>query len=405
MTTPNTLSKTMRIEIPPDLLAVPGAGQPDALPAARGSQGAEAPPPLGDADFQQLLQSVYDAAVITDQVGTIVDVNSRAEAFLGQSRANLCRRNVVEIISGADQATMRTVATSLERHRFVLIHAHCVSGRSPQSVALFPAEIAVNPLRVQGRDYFCFFIRDVTLRQQAEEMLRAVHNAVQNSATGIAIADLTGRFKYVNSAAVRLWEYSGAEAMLQDNLRSCLRDERLLEELFRKVREGQNWTAELAVPRPAGGETAVQIVAAGNRNADDELIGVVLSFVDISDRKRAEEAERQAERQRVMVESLGAACHHLGQPATVLLASMELLRRHQSLDHTLCQELLEASYESAEALRKMLYELNHMTEYRTTAYIEGDASSSEESRILAVGMPPETGSSAEQPTPPAQTGP
>lgn len=403
MTKPNPLSKTMRIEIPPDLLAVPMGGQPDARAAAPGSRDASAPPPLGDADFQQLLQSVYDAAVITNPTGAIVDANSRAETFLRQTRSELCRRNIMELISGADLATMRNVAASLERHRFVLIHAHCVAGRAPQSVALFPAEIAVNPLRVQGRDYFCFFIRDVTLRQRAEEMLRTVHNAVQNSATGIAIADMTGRFQYVNSAAVRLWDYTGAEAMLQDNLRSCLRAPRLVEELFLKVREGQNWTTELVVPRRAGGETAVQIMAAGNRNADDELIGVVLSFVDVSDRRRAEEAERQAERQRVMVASLGAACHHLGQPATVLLASLELLRRHQPLDQTLSQELLEASYESAEALRKMLYELNTLTEYRTTPYIQGDAASSEEARILAVGSVPEAEASAEpsRPAPPS----
>ena len=119
----------------------------------------------------------------------------------------------------------------------------------------------------------------------------------------------------------------------------------------------------------ADGEVWVQVSAAASRDVDEELVGFVVSVMDIRDHKRAEEAERTAERQRVMVESLGAACHHLGQPATVLMMSLDAMRRIEDKDPNLTRELIDASLEAAESLRHMLHELNDMTEYRTVPYI------------------------------------
>jgi PAS domain S-box-containing protein len=381
-------SKTMRIDIPPDMRGGPDDGERHALLRVPGvSQDA---PSIGGTDFQQLFRSVYDAAVITNRDGGIVDANIRAAEFLQLGRAELCQLNVMQIISGADPAALRTVYDSLEQDRFVLIQAYCAR----KNGALFPAEIAVNRLPVEGQERLCFFIRDVTLRRQAEEMLRTVHNAIQNAATGIAITDRVGRLEYVNTAAIKLWGYADADAMLRQSIRTCFRDDHLADAMMQTVLSGKNWTGELAVVRSDGAVNGVQVSAAGNRDTDDELAGIVLSFLDISDKKRADQAELQAERQRVMVESLGAACHHLGQPATILLASLELMTRMTDPDRAVAQELLQSSLEAAESLRKMLHELNGMTEYRTTPYMEShQTGASGEARILAFDVPGSSGKS------------
>ena len=143
--------------------------------------------------------------------------------------------------------------------------------------------------------------------------------------------------------------------------------------MIKTVMAGGSWTGEVTVVRPDGSSVGVQVVAAANRDAEDELAGMVMSLLDISDRQRAEQAERQSERQRVMGERRGAACQHLGQPATILLASLELMARMQNQDRAVTEELLASSMDAAESLRKMLHELNDMTEgeYRTRAYMEG----------------------------------
>jgi len=104
------------------------------------------------------------------------------------------------------------------------------------------------------------------------------------------------------------------------------------------------------------------------------LIGMVLSLVDISDKKRMEQTKRDIERDRVMMQSLGAVCHHLGQPATVLLSSIELMARARERDPAMLEELLKMSAEAANLLRQTLHELNDLRNYRTVPYLKASTS-------------------------------
>lgn len=382
-------SQTMRIDIPPDLreelrlsdkrrgvmmFPSPVAEIPE-LPHVH------SPSSLGDTDFQELFQSVYDGALIADLTGRIMDANPRAVGFLQYSRSELLALNLTAIISGATAETITTLAEGIEKDRFILIQAYCAS----KDQALFPAEIAVNRLKVKGQQYLCCFIRDISWRRQAEEMLKTVNIAIQNAATGIAICDLNGQVDYINQAGSQLWGAEKVEAIVGCNLADLIPDEDSVVTILDTVKAGKSWIGELVLARQDASTIHVQLAAAPNRNTEEQLVGMVLSFLDISDRIRAKEAEKQAERQRVMVESLGTACHHLGQPATVLLASLELLARTNKTDKAMGEELLASSIEAAESLRTMLHNLNDIAEYKTTSYMEERlADGFPESRILDV---------------------
>jgi len=147
----------------------------------------------------------------------------------------------------------------------------------------------------------------------------------------------------------------------------------------------QTWSGEMKARKKSQGEFDVQISAACNRNSDGEPVGIVFSFVDISDRKRAEGALQEADRQRVMLESLGAACHHLGQPATVLLANLGILQKRWNADDPALKDLVTSSIEAAELLGAILHKLNTVNQYRTMPYLERiEGSDSPENRILEI---------------------
>ena len=384
-------SQTMRIEIPPDLM------EEIRRPKTRGGGIIQLPSPepdipvmpkapthssIGDTDFQELFQSVYDGAIIADLSGKIMEANLRAVGFLQYSRPELLALTLTHIISGATPAIITTLAAGVEKDRFILIQAFCTRKDS----TLFPAEIAVNRLKVKGKLYLCCFIRDITWRRQAEEMLKTVSIAIQIAATGIAISDLDSQIDYINQAGALLLNTGKTEAIIGRRLTDLLPDRDAANAILDTVKAGKSWIGEIILGRHDSTIVHIQLAAAPNRNTDEQLVGMVFSFLDISDRIRAKDAEQQAERQRVMVESLGAACHHLGQPATVLLASLELLSRtNKSNDKALGEELLASSIEAAESLRTMLHNLNDITEYRTMPYIERHHTFDQsESRILDV---------------------
>ena len=157
-------SRTMRIDLTPDLLEDKKLGRAAAVPRRpiiRITKAKASTSMVGDSDFQQLLQNVYDGAVITDYSGRIVDVNVRLSQFLGHEHDDLCRMEVFDLLYGADETLLPMIRENLANTRFVLLQSFFV--RKDGSV--FPAETAINRLFLSGQDYLCFFVRDISLRR------------------------------------------------------------------------------------------------------------------------------------------------------------------------------------------------------------------------------------------------
>jgi signal transduction histidine kinase len=99
--------------------------------------------------------------------------------------------------------------------------------------------------------------------------------------------------------------------------------------------------------------------------------------------ERQQQALMDAERQRVMLESIAAACHHLGQPATVLSTGLSLLDRaplndEQKKDLSLCKD-------AADKLRDILLQLQTVSAYRTVPYCSfGEGSNGVDVRMIDI---------------------
>ena len=74
-----------------------------------------------------------------------------------------------------------------------------------------------------------------------------------------------------------------------------------------------------------------------------------------------------AERHRGMIESLGAACHHLGQPMTVVTLCLDLMRRQKWAPQE--KELVDQCHESVESVNDILRRLQTVGAYRTEPYL------------------------------------
>jgi PAS domain S-box-containing protein len=377
-------SRTIRIDLIPDVPEVPSRrGVVIASPTKRHrpAQVMRKEVNAEDSRYDELLQNIYDAVLICTMNGRITDANMRAADFLLYGREELSELMIFDIVSGSDESLIQALCENLENERFTLIQAYCVR----KDGTFFPVEISVNKLQL-GEMQLCFFIRDITLRRQAEEMLRTEHNAIQNSGNGIAVADLDAMLEYVNPAMANMWGYTNADDLLGQDVRVLLSDKESADRMIATVLgEHQTWVGEMKAKKPDGIEFDVQLSAGCNRNSEGEPMGIVFSFVDISDRKRAEDAERETERTRVMLESLGAACHYLGQPATVLLANLGIIQRRLKTDDPTVAELVKGSLEAVESLGEILHKLNSVNEYKTTQYLEKpEGTDSQESRIIEI---------------------
>ena len=106
------------------------------------------------------------------------------------------------------------------------------------------------------------------------------------------------------------------------------------------------------------------------------------------DMKAALEAQQQelleAERQRVMIQSLGAACHHIGQPTTVLGAHLYLLKGQSPPPAMLAS--IEECERAVESIAGVLEKLRQVSDYRTMPYrtVAADKAAGADSAILDI---------------------
>ncbi len=380
------MSRTMRIDLIPDVPAKTQGTKRRRIIIKSGaavskvSDSTVEKKNAANSPFRELLHGIYDAALITDLNGVIRDLNVRAVEFFQLSKSELSGAFVGDVICGVGAELLATLVTNLEKERHSLIQAYCIR----KDKSLFPAEIAVNRFRM-GDGRLCFFVRDVTVRRQAEEMLRTEHNAIQNAANGIAIADLSANFEYVNPAFVKMLGYDSAESMVGLDVRLVMGEGEESEQMVDQVlAKGLTWRADVSASKLSGDPLELGVFAACNYNSEGEKVGIVFSFTDLSDKTRAEIALRRAEQQRVMLESLGAACHHLGQPATVLTANLDIIKMRLNTNDEMVNELVDSSIEALDKLGNILRKLNSVNEYRTTPYVSSDTTNEAKSVILEI---------------------
>jgi PAS domain S-box-containing protein len=357
-------SNTMRINLLPDVGGgIPGASVSGPTRGVGGKTGVVAT----SRPYRDLLESIYDAALVADEHGNVIEYNGRARAFLKYTAEQMGGLHIWDIIAGADEQTMEMILENLAAERFTLVQAYCL--RSDASY--FPAEIAVSRMR-QDEDRFCLMIRDITVRREAEEQLLVEHNALKNAGNGVVIVDIAGSITYANPAFYQLLgvSVSGEASPLRGERLSVLGAGKQLEELVDDVFETKaRVECELELPREGRTPVAVQVTVAANLNSEEELVGAVVSFMDLTDRRVVEQVRHEAEQQRVMLESMGTACHHLGQPATVLMTSMGLLRKRVG-DVPEVDELLDRCDEMCTRLGKTLRQMQRLTKYKTQRYTD-----------------------------------
>jgi PAS domain S-box-containing protein len=117
--------------------------------------------------YQRLLQSIYDAVLITDSEGAVMDCNQRAVEFLKYSETELLELSVTRFICGVDGSVLASIRKNLLEHRYTLIEGTC----RRKDGATFPSEIAVNRLDLDPSGRLCFFIRDISIRKRAQDAL------------------------------------------------------------------------------------------------------------------------------------------------------------------------------------------------------------------------------------------
>ena len=179
-------------------------------------------------------------------------------------------------------------------------------------------EITVSQVILSHKDdlgrllYMSTIMRDITERKQAETALRIKDSAIAASINGIAFADLTGCLTYVNQAFLNMWGYQHEEEVVGRSAILFWAEPEEAARVLATLSDQESWSGELTAKRRDGSNFVVWLSATVIRDASGQPVQLTGSFIDVTERKLAEEALRQSDerlRQAVRVSQIGIFDH------------------------------------------------------------------------------------------------
>ncbi|MBW2053865.1 MAG: PAS domain-containing protein, partial [Deltaproteobacteria bacterium] len=136
---------------------------------------------------------------------------------------------------------------------------------------------------------------DITEQKRAEEALRIKDWALKSSHNGIALADLDGRLTYVNDAFLKMWGYEDGGKMLGKSAIGFWQETDRARDIIIDLFDKGNWEGEMAAVKSDGSEFDVHLSASMVLDKDGNPCCMMASFIDITERKRAERAVKENE--------------------------------------------------------------------------------------------------------------
>ncbi len=171
-----------------------------------------------------ILDSSLDCIVAIDHEGRIIEFNPAAERTFGYNKQDLVGKHLADVL----------IPPSLrEKHHFGFAHYLAtgesrVLGRRLEMTALcadgreIPVEIAITRIQQEGPPVFTGYLRDITERKRNEHALLETHaklarseerwrSVYENSAIGVALTNLDGRFIAANPVYQNMLGYTEQE--------------------------------------------------------------------------------------------------------------------------------------------------------------------------------------------------
>jgi PAS domain S-box-containing protein len=295
-----------------------------------------------------------------DSRARIVYVNEASCRSLGRSREELLSLSVWDVdplypkeVWGAFWEEIKTRgSTTIET-----LHQTSQGG-------VFPVEITANYFAFDGQEYCFAFVRDITERKRAEkevlestELLRLVLDSIPEAVYGI---DMHGNCTFCNPSCLQLLGYRESADLLGKNMHALIHHTRPdgtpypVEEchIYEAFRRGQGTHVDDEVLWCRDGTSFPGEYWSHPMNRGGNVIGAVVTFVNVTERKRAERVLREAREvaeaaSRAKSEFLANMSHEIRTPINGIMGMTELaLDTELNTEQRDCLLLVKSSSES-----------------------------------------------------------
>ncbi|MBN1120927.1 MAG: PAS domain S-box protein [Anaerolineae bacterium] len=229
-----------------------------------------------------------DAVYWLDSDSRIIDVNEAACRMLGYTREELVEMKLSDIDPATDPSTLPEM---WERMKEGLPPAE--TRHRAKDGRLIPVEVVSNYIEFEGKEYSCSFVRDITERKQAEEDLLLNNFAVERSSDAVHWVYISTILE-VNEAACQMLGYTREEfcGMSVTNIDPLIPEPEIVK-IWEHIKKEGSMTFETIHKAKDGRQIPVEVMVNYIEHEGKELNCCFIR--DISERKKAEEAQRMSD--------------------------------------------------------------------------------------------------------------
>ncbi len=239
------------------------------------------------------LPLVGSAVLSTDM--NWIEVNSWLCRYLGYARGELKRLSWTEVTHPDDRDAEREQIDRLLSDKAEAYSMEQRFVRKDDGVVF--ANVSVGLVRSEDGtpEFFVALVQDISERKRAEEKLRLLSSAVEQSTEGLAITDLEGNITYANKTIAQLHGYASDEVIGKHVSILHLPEQMpLVEAVMRRTLETGEFSGEIGQARRDGSVFPGLVQSSLLRDESGEPVGLIQALRDMTGIKRSEMALQKA---------------------------------------------------------------------------------------------------------------
>jgi PAS domain S-box-containing protein len=274
-----------------------------------------------------VIDSMFDALVVSDAQGRILSINPAVEQMFGYAAEELIGQPVYVLSRTTRRQQHAEYLQRQDQGAYVLGRKRQVFGQR-RNGEIFPIELMLTEFTTKDGRFFSAVMRDLSAEKAAETERRRLAGALHHAADAIEILDPAGNILYANPAyerrtGHRLEEIRGSrpEAIMDHSA-----DEQKYREMRLTTQAGRPWSGRLRSRTPDGTLLVEDMTVSPIKDDKGQIASYVVVMRDVTEKATLETQLARAYKMEAIGQLAAGIAHEISAPAQSVRDNLRFLQ-------------------------------------------------------------------------------
>jgi PAS domain S-box-containing protein len=331
-------------------------------------------------------------AILLEKDGLITTCNTRAVEYFGYTKQQLLSMGLLDLLvkiqpDGSDASKHASELQAVTSKGELLGTNWEFKKKNKRT---FIADVSAASFQLKGETFYQFFIHDITEKAKAEESLKRLAEAMEQSVELVAVTDIKGHFVYVNKAYVDKLEYSKKE-IIGKHITQILPPAVSKETLYQMnavLADHKVWSGDLDILSKRKQQLLVSARVSPIRSKEGDITSYVYVLRDITEESKIKAYLRQAQKMETIGTLAGGIAHDFNNIIATITGHTDIALQDIKPDNPVYEDLeqIAKATERAKGLVNQILTFSRQVETKPEE-VRIDMLITEAIKLLAASVP------------------